>query len=109
MPSVQSVGSRFAPSSNPFVSPSLPFPVEPNLSELLDVDFGEPLHSLVICGTTHPLEDELLKWHRVTADRIEKPPVKEDEAGAAARVAEAEAAVGALSAEGAAQEAPAPR
>lgn len=36
-----------------------------SLSELLDVDFGEPLHSLVICGTTHPLEDELLKWHRV--------------------------------------------
>lgn len=29
------------------------------------MDFGEPLHSLIICGTTHPLEDELLKWHRV--------------------------------------------
>lgn len=38
-------------------------------SELLDVDFGAPLHSLVICGTTHPLEDELLKWHR-----LQKPP-----------------------------------
>ncbi|CAM9504860.1 unnamed protein product [Laminaria digitata] len=36
-----------------------------SMSELLDVDFGAPLHSLVICGTTHPLEDELLKWHRV--------------------------------------------
>lgn len=33
-------------------------------SELLEVDFGGPLHCLVICGTTHPLEEELLKWHR---------------------------------------------
>lgn len=32
-------------------------------SELLEVDFGGPLHCLVICGTTHPLEEELLKWH----------------------------------------------
>lgn len=53
----------------------LRLPVSPSVSsllpsELLDVDFGEPLHSLVICGTTHPLEDELLKWHRVAvADR----------------------------------------
>ncbi|CAN0372451.1 unnamed protein product [Ectocarpus sp. 12 AP-2014] len=36
------------------------------MSELLGVDFGEPLHSVIINGTTHPLEDELLKWHRVT-------------------------------------------
>lgn len=35
-------------------------------SELLAVDFGEPLHSVIINGTTHPLEDELLQWHRVT-------------------------------------------
>lgn len=41
--------------------------------ELLGVDFGEPLHSLVICGTTHPLEDELLQWHRADS----KPPVDE--------------------------------
>ncbi|CAM9620818.1 unnamed protein product [Discosporangium mesarthrocarpum] len=35
------------------------------MSELVNVDFGDPLHSLVICGTTHPLEEELLKWHMV--------------------------------------------
>lgn len=42
-------------------------------SELLDVDFGEPLHSLVICGTTHPLEDELLKWHRAPVPEADRP------------------------------------
>lgn len=41
-------------------------------SELVDVDFGEPLHSVVICGTTHPLEDELLKWHRAPVPAAEK-------------------------------------
>eukprot|EP01032_Pedospumella_encystans_P032822 gene32822-37065_t len=28
------------------------------LSQLLDVDFGAPLHCLVICGEIHPLEQE---------------------------------------------------
>ncbi|CAN0456960.1 unnamed protein product, partial [Hapterophycus canaliculatus] len=49
-------------------------------SELLDVDFGEPLHSLVICGATHPLEDELLQWHRV-AKPGETSSVEGTEAG----------------------------
>lgn len=42
-------------------------------SELLEVDFGGPLHCLVICGTTHPLEEELLKWHRA---HQQPPPVE---------------------------------
>ena len=31
------------------------------MRQLLDVDFGAPLHSLVIAGTTHPVEDEILE------------------------------------------------
>mmetsp|Transcript_14872 Transcript_14872/g.19618 ORF Transcript_14872/g.19618 Transcript_14872/m.19618 type:complete len:274 (+) Transcript_14872:133-954(+) len=31
------------------------------LSDLATTDFGEPLHSLVICGELHPLEQEMLK------------------------------------------------
>ena len=42
------------------------------------MDFGPPLHSLVICGTTHPLEDELLKWHRVEKS---PPPAEGGELG----------------------------
>lgn len=42
-------------------------------SELLDVEMGGPLHCLVICGTTHPLENELLKWY--SADP--KPDVRQ--------------------------------
>ena len=29
------------------------------LQELFEVDFGTPLHSLVICGDLHPLEQEV--------------------------------------------------
>mmetsp|Transcript_7587 Transcript_7587/g.10782 ORF Transcript_7587/g.10782 Transcript_7587/m.10782 type:complete len:178 (+) Transcript_7587:1-534(+) len=31
------------------------------LSELLEQDFGEPLHSLIVCGECHDLELEVLK------------------------------------------------
>ena len=34
--------------------------VSGTLAELLRVDFGEPLHCLALCGTTHPLEDDVL-------------------------------------------------
>lgn len=61
LPSIIPTGIRF----HPFLRATVSIPS----SELLGVDFGAPLHSLVICGTTHPLEDELLKWHRV-----QKPP-----------------------------------
>lgn len=72
-----------------------------SLSELLDVDFGEPLHSLVICGTTHPLEDELLKWHRVggaqspvetAGTAVQAPDRGAEGEGAATGVAAAEGA-----------------
>lgn len=35
------------------------------LSELIKVDFGQPLHSLALCGETHPLELEILKYYQV--------------------------------------------
>lgn len=76
------------------------------LSELLGVDFGEPPHSLVICGETDPDEDKLLERHRVAADPIKQSPeekpaeqhplgtgaMAEDEADKASGVPDAEAA-----------------
>lgn len=78
-------------------------------SELLDVDFGEPLHSLVICGTTHPLEDELLKWHRVAAaDRPAAglPAEGGGEVDATPGVVEAAVAAGAVGVPGGEQDTP---
>ncbi len=37
--------------------------VSGSLNDILEVDFGEPLHSLVIVGNVHPLEDEMLKFY----------------------------------------------
>ena len=36
------------------------------LAELAGVDFGPPLHSLLIVGRTHEVEDEALAAHRLT-------------------------------------------
>lgn len=38
-----------------------------SLRELLDVDFGPPLHSLIIAGQTHSIEDEILELYRPKA------------------------------------------
>ena len=35
------------------------------MQQLLDVDFGAPLHSLVIAGDTHPIEQEYLEQFMV--------------------------------------------
>ena len=34
------------------------------MTSLLDVDFGPPLHSLVIAGDLHPIEQEMLQLLR---------------------------------------------
>ena len=34
------------------------------LGDLLDVDFGQPLHSLIIAGDTHVIEDEVLQLYK---------------------------------------------
>ena len=36
------------------------------LSELMAYDFGEPLHSFVIPGTTHFLESDVLKMYEIS-------------------------------------------
>ena len=35
------------------------------MSELLDVDFGPPLHSLIIAGQLHHVEEDMLQHFRV--------------------------------------------
>jgi diphthine synthase len=35
------------------------------MKSLLDVDFGAPLHSLIIAGDTHSIEDEILELYKV--------------------------------------------
>lgn len=37
------------------------------MQELLNVDFGEPLHSLIIAGDMHVIESEFLEQFRVTS------------------------------------------
>jgi diphthine synthase len=36
-----------------------------SMQQLVDVDFGQPLHSLVIAGDTHPIEREYLQQFMV--------------------------------------------
>lgn len=35
------------------------------MKELLDVDFGAPLHCLIIVGETHPVEQEMLEFYMI--------------------------------------------
>ncbi|KAJ3115100.1 diphthine synthase [Physocladia obscura] len=42
------------------------------LEELLDVDFGEPLHSLVLAGEMHFLEADILRTYAVNVDTFNK-------------------------------------
>jgi hypothetical protein len=39
------------------------------MSQLLTVDFGTPLHSLVVAGDTHPIEDEVLAMYAVKPEQ----------------------------------------
>ncbi|KAJ0963169.1 hypothetical protein J5N97_028296 [Dioscorea zingiberensis] len=36
-----------------------------SMTDLLNVDFGAPLHCLVIVGETHPVEEEMLEFYKV--------------------------------------------
>ncbi|RRT79167.1 hypothetical protein B296_00021185 [Ensete ventricosum] len=36
-----------------------------SMKELLDIDFGPPLHCLVIVGETHPVEEEMLEFYSI--------------------------------------------
>ncbi|KAG5189348.1 diphthine synthase [Tribonema minus] len=59
--------------------------VSGTLDELITVDFGAPLHSLVIAGETHPIEEEVLAMYAITADTPRAAPPSEqtqhDESG----------------------------
>ena len=46
------------------------------MKELMLTDFGKPLHSLVIPGQTHFIEEDVLKMYALTTDNEE---IKEDE------------------------------
>jgi diphthine methyl ester synthase len=35
------------------------------MEKLLDVDFGAPLHCLIIVGETHPVEEEMIKFYMI--------------------------------------------
>ncbi|GER27751.1 diphthine synthase [Striga asiatica] len=37
------------------------------MKQLLTIDFGPPLHCLVIAGDTHPVEDEMLEFYKINS------------------------------------------
>ncbi|GAB2286420.1 hypothetical protein Dimus_020828 [Dionaea muscipula] len=42
-----------------------------SMKQLLAIDFGPPLHCLVIVGETHPMEDEMLKFFAIKEENPE--------------------------------------
>ncbi|KAK8339152.1 hypothetical protein V6Z11_A08G016600 [Gossypium hirsutum] len=42
------------------------------MRQLRTVNFGEPLHCLVIVGKTHPVEDEMLEFYKITTENPEQ-------------------------------------
>jgi len=42
------------------------------MGELLEVDFGEPLHSLILCGEVHEFEQEMLELFSIERDAKRK-------------------------------------
>ncbi|WOL12475.1 hypothetical protein Cni_G21242 [Canna indica] len=41
-----------------------------SMKDLLDVDFGPPLHCLVIVGETHPVEEEMLEFYSIKSSNV---------------------------------------
>ena len=35
------------------------------MSQLLTFDFGKPLHSLILCGSLHGIEQEMLNYFKI--------------------------------------------
>ncbi|KAL5557902.1 hypothetical protein UlMin_034113 [Ulmus minor] len=42
------------------------------MKQLQLIDFGEPLHCLVITGNTHPMEEEILDFYRIKKENTEQ-------------------------------------
>lgn len=47
------------------------------ITELLNVDFGAPLHSMVVLGTLHEMEEAFLETFRVADGTPRLPPPKD--------------------------------
>lgn len=43
------------------------------MRQLQMIDFGTPLHCLVIVGKTHPVEDEMLDFYKLGGENLEQP------------------------------------
>lgn len=41
-----------------------------SMKQLLTVDFGAPLHCLVIVGDTHPVEEEMLDFYKLKGESL---------------------------------------
>ena len=39
-----------------------------SMRQLLEMDFGAPLHCLVIAGKTHPVEEEMLDFYKLKGE-----------------------------------------
>lgn len=37
------------------------------MAMLKDIDFGAPLHSVVIAGNMHPLEEEMYEYYKLSS------------------------------------------
>ncbi len=48
--------------------------VSGTMSELLHIDFGKPLHSLVVSGHLHPSEQDMMKYFSVAVQNPPRPP-----------------------------------
>lgn len=42
------------------------------MRQLQTIDFGTPLHCLVIAGKTHPVEDEMLEFYKLKGESLEQ-------------------------------------
>ena len=42
------------------------------MRQLRLVDFGQPLHCLIIVGKTHPVEEEMLEFYKIGSENSEQ-------------------------------------
>lgn len=45
------------------------------MKQLRSIDFGPPLHCLVIVGKTHPVEEEMLDFYKSGSENLEQDVV----------------------------------
>ena len=42
------------------------------MRQLQTIDFGTPLHCLVIVGKTHPVEEEMLDFYKLKGESVDR-------------------------------------